>query len=92
MAKKKAATSDGSVRVDPNLPLTPGNTVSFYTDVPEDAGRLSVKITDQRGPVMTNVVPGGNGDLRISKIIETDGTYKVEFFNDGTSFASGEFE
>ena len=85
MAKKQ------DVRLDPNLPLTPGNTVSFYTEVPENPGRLSVKITDPRGPVFTNVVPGGNGDLRISKIIETAGTYKVEFFNDGKKFASGEF-
>lgn len=95
MAKKKTAPKsdgEGQVRLDPNLPLLPGNSVSFYTPVPEDAGRLTVKITDARGPVFANVVPGGNGDLRISKIVETAGTYKVEFFNDGKKFASGEFE
>ena len=36
-----------------------------------------------------NLTEGGDGDLRVSKIIEVPGTITVTYFNDGKEFASG---
>lgn len=94
-AKKVVTEVDetyGSVSISPNLPPIPGNTVTFYAKAPEDAGRLTAKISGPRGPWFANLTEGGDGDLRVSKIIEVPGTITVEFFNDGKSFAKGSWE
>ena len=101
-AKKSSKTSSkvevevdetyGSVRISPDLDPIPGNTVTFYAKAPEDAGRLTAKIDGPRGPWFANLVEGGDGDLRVSKIIEVPGTITVSFFNDGKQFAKGSWE
>jgi hypothetical protein len=88
MAKKKATQG---VRLDPNLPLVPGNSVSFVTDVPENGDRFSVKISNDRGTTLNNISSTG-GDLRIGRIVESGwGTTTVEFYADGKKFAEGSF-
>jgi len=89
--KKAASTKSQGVRLDPNLPLVPGNSVNFVTEVPEDGDRFSVKISNDRGTTLNEISSTG-GDLRINRIVETGwGTTTVEFYADGKKFAEGTF-
>lgn len=94
-SKKVEVTQEsavGAVRIDPDFPPIPGNTVNFNAQAPENAGRLTAKISGPRGPWFASLTPGGSGDLRVSKIIEVPGTITVEFFNDGKKFAEGSWD
>lgn len=88
-AKAEASSKTGSVRIDPNLPLLPGNTVTFVAEGRE--GRTMAKIVTARG---TDWVASSTGvaanEERVSKILETGhDEITVEFYEDGKLYASG---
>lgn len=89
MAKKKSAAkpaaAKGGIRLDPNLPLIPGNSVSFVAE--ERPGRVMAKIITARETWMVAASNGG-GDARVTKILETGGDITVEFSEDGKLYAS----
>lgn len=92
-AKSGKADVGSGVRLDSQqTTLIPGNTVTFVGDVPDDAGKITAKITAPGGPFFANLAPGGDGDVRLSKIIERPGKIKVELFNDGKKYAEGNWE
>lgn len=83
----KKVDKPGTVRLDPDLPLLPGNTVSFVAEGRE--GRTQAKITTAKDSWLVATSTGSNEE-RVSKIIETGhGVITVEFFEDGELYASG---
>ena len=93
-ATPKAATTPkkllAAVRIDPNLPLRPGNSVTFVADAPK--GRPGVSVTTNRD-AWAGKPSVSKTEARISKIIETGhGTVDVVFTDDGEAYASGTFE
>lgn len=91
VAGGKVASSPevGGVRIDPNLPLIPGNSVTFVAEGRE--GRTMAKISTARGSdwVATSTGVAANEE-RVSKILESGhGDVTVEFYEDGELYASG---
>lgn len=82
----ETASTDGGIRLDPNLPLTPGNAVTFVAEHRE--GRVQAKIITARDSWLV-AASMGSGDARVSKIIEVPGDITVEFYADGKLYASG---
>ena len=83
-ASTKAVT--GGVSLDPNLPLIPGNAVSFVAE--ERPGRVQAKIVTAKDSWLVAASNIG-GDARVSKILEVPGEITVEFYEDGKLYASG---
>jgi hypothetical protein len=77
-----------SIRLDPDLPLVPGNSVTFVAR--PAAGRASVKISTDRGDWMgaPSSTPSG---VRQSKILEP-GPISVTFYEEGEPYAQGSWE
>lgn len=85
---KAAKRSTGSVRLDPDLPLVHGNTVTFVA--PEGDGRVLAKLETPQG-VQWIGTSNGQGDARISWIVQVSGDITVGFYNDGDLYAEGTF-
>jgi hypothetical protein len=84
----KAKTSSkkaGSVRLDPNLALVPGNAVTFVAEARE--GRVQAKIVTAKDSWIVAASVGS--EARVSKILEVPGELTVEFYEDGKLYASG---
>lgn len=76
----------GDVRVDPPLGILQGHVPTFVA--PEGKGRVMAKIITPRQTVWV-VASNGNGDARVSKVMEGPGDVTVEFYDDGKLYASG---
>lgn len=82
-----ARKTGSGVRIDPNLPLLPGNSVSFVADAGD--GVIQAKIVTAKDSWLVAASTNG-GYARVSKIIETGhGEITVEFYEDGKLYASG---
>lgn len=86
---KKAAKVVGGVRLDPNLRLIPGNTVSFVAEY--RPGRVQAKIVTPRDSWVV-AASTLRDDSRVSKILEVPGEISVEFYEDGDLFAAGTWQ
>jgi hypothetical protein len=84
----KGHKANGGVRLDPNLPLVVGNSVTFVAD--EGKGRVMVRLETAQG-VNWVAASNGHGDARVSLIIQVKGDIKVDFHSDGKKYASGTF-
>lgn len=86
---KVASPEIGSIRLDPHLPLLPGNTVTFVAEGRE--GRTMAKISTARGSAWVATSTGrAANEERVSKIIESGhGDITVEFYEDGELYAFG---
>lgn len=85
----KTVADVGGVRIDPNLPLIPGNSVTFVAE--GRAGRTMAQVRTDRGSywVATSTGVAANEE-RISKILESDhGNISVGFYEDGELYAFG---
>lgn len=87
--KPSSSKKNGGVRLDPDLPLLPGNTVTFVAEGRE--GRTQAKIVTAKDSWLVATSTGAQGaEERVSKIIETGhGEITVEFYEDGKLYASG---
>lgn len=74
-----------SVRLDPDLGLIPGNSVTFVAR--EAKGRAAVKISTNRGNWMGTPSNTPSG-ARQSKILDP-GPITVTFYEDGSAYAEG---
>ena len=88
MAKKKAKKAAADVRIDPNLPLILGNTVTFVA--PEGEGLVKAKLVASNGTYWVKAT-NGSGDARISWIVQGTDEVTVEFHDDGKKYAEGTF-
>jgi hypothetical protein len=84
---KPSTSKTGTVSLDPNLPLLPGNTANFVAESRD--GRVQAKIITAKDSWL--VAASQSGDYaRVSKIIETGhGEITVEFYADDKLYASG---
>lgn len=85
-SKAKAASTEGGIRLDPNLRLIPGNSVTFVAEGRE--GRTQAKIITSSESWIVATSSGPNEE-RVSKILERPGDITVEFYEDGKMYASG---
>ncbi len=86
---KPSTSKKGSVRIDPNVALLPGNTVTFVAEARE--GLVMAKIITAKDSWLVKTSTGVQAnEERVSKIIETGhGEITVEFYEDGKKYASG---
>ncbi len=83
---KPSRSTTGNIRLDPNLALIPGNSVTFVA--PAKDGRLQAKIITARDSWLVAASVRGD-EARVSKILEVPGDITVEFYADGKKYASG---
>ena len=86
---KPSKSTTGNVRLDPNLALIPGNSVTFVA--PAKEGRVQAKIVTARDSWLVAASLRGD-EARVSKILEVPGDITVEFYADGKKYASGSWK
>lgn len=86
VAKAEAPEVVGGIRLDPDLRLIPGNSVTFVAEGREGRTQAKIITSNETWVVATS---SGPNEERVSKILERPGDITVEFYENGKKYASG---
>jgi hypothetical protein len=87
MAAKKTAKS--TLRLSPNLPLIPGNSVTFLADGGEGVATARVI---SNGVVWEGAVSSTEDEIGHTVLLERSGPLEITFYRDGKEVARGSYE